>query len=242
MIPVPPPAPPAPACVAREESNSNNVPDEALHRHKVEETVAKLYEWGGISRDPVLVVSVPVQHVLQSGPMCGLVALSMASSAHGQTAIDAANLLAVAKNLGFTNHGEIFSVEFMQSLAQSVLPNVEVTIVTHELSDPQFIAQHVAAGDVFLVPYDSDRNFAPACLQGHKAHWAIVTGVIISMLSTEQKNQLTILPPGKTSLSLVQSLKCDSLHVLALQGKSQRLGAWPLQDLVSSNGNLVQQE
>lgn len=238
----PPPAPPLPVCVAREEETANNkVPDKVLHQHELEQTVAKLYEWGSISRDPVLVVSVPVEHVLQSGPMCGLVALSMASSAHGQTAIiNATDLLVVAKNLGYTNHGEIFSVGFMQSLAQSVLPNCAVTVVTNELSDPQFIAQHVASGDVFLVPYDSDRNFAPACLQGHKAHWALVTGIIISTTSTELHKQVTMLPPGKTSLSLVQSLACDRLQVLALQGKSRHLSSWPLQDLVASNNNLVQ--
>jgi hypothetical protein len=32
----------------------------------------------------------------------------------------------------------------------------------------------------------------------------------------------------------------DRVHVLALQGKSRHLGAWPLRDLVQSNENLRQ--
>ena len=27
-----------------------------------------------------------------------------------------------------------------------------------------------------LVPYDNDRNFEPILQNGHKAHWAIITG------------------------------------------------------------------
>ena len=38
------------------------------------------------------------------------------------------------------------------------------------------IVQHILLGHPILVPYDNDRNFEPCLRNGHKAHWAILTG------------------------------------------------------------------
>jgi hypothetical protein len=96
-----------------------------------------------------------------------------------------------------------------------------------------------------LYSYDSDRNFAPACLQGHKAHWAVITGVLVpndQMISESSETPVVNLLPSQSSASLLQSLVHPDthLHVIALQGKSRHLCAWPLHDLVVSNKNLIE--
>ena len=35
----------------------------------------------------------------------------------------------------------------------------------------------LARGDVLLVPYDPDKNYVPVLKKGHKAHWALITGL-----------------------------------------------------------------
>ncbi|GLV43334.1 uncharacterized protein CBL_03877 [Carabus blaptoides fortunei] len=60
---------------------------------------------------------------------------------------------------------------------------------------------------ILLVPYDADANHSPCNKDGHKAHWALISGIIIS----------------------------DDTYVIARQGKSRYLGIWPLEELAKSN-------
>jgi hypothetical protein len=46
--------------------------------------------------------------------------------------------------------------------------------------------------------------------------------------------------PGSDALSTIKSYLPAKIHVLALQGKSRYLSAWPHAELVASNKNLMQ--
>lgn len=60
--------------------------------------------------------------------------------------------------------------------------------------------------------YDSSKNFSPCNENGHKAHWAAVTGCIECVDNT--------------------------FYVLARQGKSRHIGIWELGVLAQSNMQL----
>ena len=42
----------------------------------------------------------------------------------------------------------------------------------------------LARGDLLLVPYDPDKNYVPVLKKGHKAHWALVTGELLTLSHT----------------------------------------------------------
>ncbi|XP_059471138.1 actin maturation protease [Neocloeon triangulifer] len=243
--PVPPPPPPSlPNFGNAEESKSPEIEIES-HEAVVQKLVKKLCDWGSLGGSAALVISRHVQHIPQIGPKCGIVALNMALSVFLQQPITVDEILNVARERKYTNHGEMFCAENLKKLATHFLPNNEVqSLHSGHLRNQEFIAETLAAGDLLLVPYDSSRNFSPECLKGHKAHWAIITGIIIPISQPSSNPPLPAyknLPPGPEALQEVKKyLPVSCLHVLALQGKSRHLSAWPLTDLVTSNENLVQ--
>ncbi|KAK7788333.1 hypothetical protein R5R35_013965 [Gryllus longicercus] len=178
----------------------------------------RLWNDEGTPRPPTIACYCYIQPVLQDGPKCGLVALSMASSCTSQP-LSVEYLLQEARNRGFTNHGEMFSVDNMASLAREVLGShcKEVEVLPEGLrQDSDYVLHHLMLGSLLLIPYDADANHAPCCRRGHKAHWALVVGVIISAL------------PSHTPF------------LLARQGKSRHLALWSYEDLRISNENLVE--
>ncbi|XP_063231546.1 actin maturation protease isoform X2 [Bacillus rossius redtenbacheri] len=154
-----------------------------------------------------------IEPVLQDGPKCGLVALSMASSCTAHP-LPVDRLLREARLRGFTNHGEMFSADDMASLARDLLrPCREVEVLRQGLDDREYVVRCVSRGGVLLVPYDADANHSPCCRRGHKAHWAVVSGILVSQR------------------------RC---HLVARQGKSRHLAVWPYEDLRLSNLNLFE--
>lgn len=176
--------------------------------------------WGqeGTQEPPTIACYRFIEPILQEGPKCGLVALSMASSCTIQP-LSVEYLLQEARSRRFTNHGEMFSVENMASLAHDVLgPHCrEIEVLTDGLSQNNgYVLHSLLLGSLLLVPYDADANHTPCCRRGHKAHWALVVGVIIS------------------------ALPARSIYLLARQGKSRHLALWSYEDLRISNENLVE--
>ncbi|XP_063231549.1 actin maturation protease isoform X4 [Bacillus rossius redtenbacheri] len=96
-----------------------------------------------------------IEPVLQDGPKCGLVALSMASSCTAHP-LPVDRLLREARLRGFTNHGEMFSADDMASLARDLLrPCREVEVLRQGLDDREYVVRCVSRGGVLLVPYPS---------------------------------------------------------------------------------------
>ncbi|XP_073816375.1 actin maturation protease [Musca autumnalis] len=72
----------------------------------------------------------------------------------------------------------------------------------------------VQQGACLFVPYDPDFNHSPCLKSGHKAHWALIIGYLI----TDK----------------------DEFYVIARHGKAKNLAVWSLQSLSDSNANLIE--
>lgn len=110
---------------------------------------------------------------------CGLVALAMASQEYTKP-VSVSQLLAEARVRGFTQHGEMYSVDFMGTLAAEYLPDHRPDILVDLQQCPDTLTHALAHGAMVLIPYDSDFNHAPCLKKGHKAHWALLVGLISS--------------------------------------------------------------
>uniref|UniRef100_A0A336LBH6 Actin maturation protease n=1 Tax=Culicoides sonorensis TaxID=179676 RepID=A0A336LBH6_CULSO len=117
--------------------------------------------------------------IIQEGPTCGLVALSMLFN----NQIQAQALLEQAKSNNFTNNGEMFSAANLHTLLRLNInhltnhENAETYLYTG-LLDSDKIKTELECGSILLVPYDADVTHAPAELNGHKAHWALIIGYL----------------------------------------------------------------
>eukprot|EP00118_Oscarella_pearsei_P011118 m.72221 g.72221 ORF g.72221 m.72221 type:complete len:166 (+) comp35788_c0_seq2:166-663(+) len=124
--------------------------------------------------------------IIQEGPTCGIVALCSACqslSANPQERpsksskfTDSSNcleLLQLARELGYTRHGEMFSVYHLSDLAAKYF-RCKAEIVSCPLRDPKKLIEEMLCGKIYLIPYDKDKNNEPCLMGGHKAHWAIL--------------------------------------------------------------------
>lgn len=110
---------------------------------------------------------------------CGLVALAIISQTYSQP-VSVSQLLAEARVRGFTQYGEVYSVDFMSTLAAEYLPEHRPEIIVDDQNSIDTISQALINGTVILAPYDADFNHAPCLKRGHKAHWALLVGIISS--------------------------------------------------------------
>ncbi|XP_075983269.1 actin maturation protease [Anticarsia gemmatalis] len=159
------------------------------------------------------------ESILQIGPTCGLVALSML--VNGEATPD--ELLSIAKLQGFTSNGEMFSCKQMAKLAEKAHSLAEIDNVRCLLKQGGLFStdtvERLLNGAILLVPYDADCNHSPCLRNGHTAHWALVCGIIIV------ENTGIELDP-------------KNIYVLCKHGKSKYLALWNLSDLAKSNNNL----
>ncbi|KAK3855942.1 hypothetical protein Pcinc_037682 [Petrolisthes cinctipes] len=140
---------------------------------------ANAKDWGFLEEDvDTLSIYTQLRPVIQQGPQCGLVALSMASQVFPDT-IDVSSLLEAARGQGFTSHGEMFSCDAMAKLAEEVITGVEASVRRDVLSCSSTFTNILMQGDLILVPYDAERNYMPGLRGGHKAHWGVVCGCLI---------------------------------------------------------------
>lgn len=163
------------------------------------------------------------ESIMQIGPTCGLVALSMA--VNGEASPD--ELLSIAKLKGYTSNGEMFSCKNMVKLTEKAFSLAEIEGVSCTLKKGGLYSsetiERLLSGAVLLVPYDADCNHSPCLKNGHTAHWAIVCGIII------------VNHPGEDYIS-----DQKNIYVLCRHGKSKYLSAWNLYDLAQSNNNLYE--
>lgn len=145
---------------------------------------------------------------LQDGPQCGLVALAIYLGHPSTDSVQ--SLLKRAKIEGFTNNGEMFSVQNMATLAQCYLKPTCVQIYSG-LLDTKEIREVLLNSGNLLVPYDTDKDNSPGLLNGLKAHWAIICGAV----ETE-----------------------NDFYVIARHGKAKNVAIWKLADLSASNAQL----
>jgi actin maturation protease len=170
---------------------------------------------------------------LQLGPNCGLVALRCAAEylfdGNSECAGDVDTLLARAKELGYTKHGEMFSSVQLAALAGDVYASKKLSARVlgfcsieqeNERENEQSFEAVVRScvverSEPILIAYDAAGNHSPCEAGGHRAHWALVIG-FIAMANKDRRR-----------------------YVVALHGKSLRVAVWRLGALAQSNAQLA---
>lgn len=92
----------------------------------------------------------PLQSYLQNGPQCGLVALAMLMGNPFEEMVN--KIFDYAKKMEFTINGEIFSANFMSSLAEEFLMNRNIELFSGSLNEAK-IKEFLLSGGYMLVPY-----------------------------------------------------------------------------------------
>lgn len=143
-----------------------------------------------------------VTPVLQKGPMCGLVALTMAAQLVNEKkepllSSDLSHpeeILKFAMGRGLTKQGEMFSTDAMEDV---IVHHLHLRPRTSHVDLPDVLRDLLTAaiaseGSVILIPYDADRNHTPCLAQGHSAHWCLLVGLCI-IFDPPQKGEVDIL-------------------------------------------------
>lgn len=193
-----------------------------------------------------LLINKYVPSLIQDGPQCGLVALWMAAQLLRQSrniAMEAVVETALAK--GYTAQGEMFSAEDMALLAQEVCGcRAELLRGGMSGANTPCILEHLAKGQPVLIPYDEDFNHEPCQRSGHRAHWAVASGVVLGVttgsvgsngLQPDATLPWVSIPRQEYKFPTWCSGDVKEVYVLAKQGKSLRYQLWNLQTVAASN-------
>ncbi|XP_029373173.1 actin maturation protease [Echeneis naucrates] len=254
--PPPPPPPPAPG--------PPPPPHASGHQKKLYQTIAS-------SRSPVegdhtearllltqrgssfrkdwqwILVNTYVPSLIQDGPQCGLVALWMAAQLRRpQLSTQVEAVVQTALRRGYTAQGEMFSAKNMTLLAEEVF-GCKAELLSGGLYGNNAVAiiTHLWRKQPVLIPYDEDYNHEPCQRGGHRAHWAVASGVLLSLDQgsiNEHHHQpdpslpWLHLPIDTSSPCPVNKLK--EVYILAKQGKSLRYQLWSLDSVAQSNEQL----
>ncbi|KAL4647363.1 hypothetical protein GN956_G7919 [Arapaima gigas] len=187
-----------------------------------------------------------VPSLIQDGPQCGLVALWMASQLLKSPAeLSMERIVNVAVKRGYTAQGEIFSARDMAALAEETC-GCRAVQLTGGMNGANIhpIIKHLASGKPILIPYDEDFNHEPCQRRGHRAHWAVASGILLGLqegcLKKEEFQPDPVLPwlllPGNSPSYPMEGIQ--EAFVLAKQGKSLRYQLWALEKLAESNAQL----
>ncbi|XP_068601191.1 actin maturation protease [Brachionichthys hirsutus] len=196
-----------------------------------------------------ILVNEYVPSLIQDGPQCGLVALWM--SAHlrqPQLNIDMESVVQTAVSRGYTAQGEMFSADNMARLAEEVC-GCEAELLSGGLTghNAAAIITQLWGREPVLIPYDKDFNHEPCQDSGHRAHWAVASGVLLGLERGSLSKEHAVPDPLLPWLSLAADGSCPcpagssgvkDVYILAKQGKSLRYQLWALDSVAQSNGQL----
>lgn len=238
-VPTPPPAPPPPAFPPASSLGATGkfIPLAEEVKYLVEPLCSRAKEQGSA----VFTLVHAVEPVIQQGPMCGLVALSIASLLLTGKPHSPEQLLSKARKKGYSNNGEIFSAQHLLDLATSELQCKGSLVHTTTVTSGDILTS-IAQRRALVVPYDADKDHSPCLAQGHRAHWCTLVGFAVTSLPppTVAPGTHVELSPADLEMKLLQDLGKDQVYVFARQGKSRHLGLWGLPALLESNANLVE--
>ncbi|XP_072557078.1 actin maturation protease isoform X1 [Paramormyrops kingsleyae] len=191
-----------------------------------------------------------VPSLIQDGPQCGLVALWMAAQLLQPSAdLSMENIVKTAMNQGYTAQGEIFSAHHMALLAEEVI-GCWAERLTGGMGGANFchILKHLADGQPILIPYDEDFNHEPCRRSGHRAHWAVASGVLLGLTHGSLNSEDFCADPALPWLLLPRhgcsgpTAGVQDAFIFAKQGKSLRYQLWSLELLTQSNAQLKEMD
>ncbi|CAJ0589868.1 unnamed protein product [Cylicocyclus nassatus] len=197
-----------------------------LVRSRIEEVLSRHADLDSTSLPGGYLRISALDPIAQSGPQCGLVALSMASRLLHLKSIEIIEIFEKARKLGISAQGEIFSASWLCELSRALWP---VYAEVLPFPEPNELVQLLMNGCALLIPYDCDKNHEPALRNGHGAHWALLVGFLIV------KADMTSLQPATSDTKVVDT---NNLYVFAYHGKSRYMGLWSYTDLQRSSKQL----
>ncbi|XP_039986101.1 UPF0692 protein C19orf54 homolog [Xiphias gladius] len=246
--PPPPPPPPPPASAHKKKLYqtiaSSRSPVEGDHTEarlllsQRDSSFRKDLQW--------ILANIYVPSLIQDGPQCGLVALWMA--AHLRQSIDMETVVQTALSRGYTTQGEMFSANNMALLAEEVC-GCKAELLSGGLSgnNAAAIITHLWGRQPVLIPYDEDYNHEPCQRSGHRAHWAVASGVLLGLdqgsvseqcLQSDPSLPWLYLPSHSSFPCPVSGTGLREVYILAKQGKSLRYQLWRLDSVAQSNEQL----
>ncbi|EJD73827.1 hypothetical protein LOAG_18775 [Loa loa] len=167
-----------------------------------------------------------VEPILQNGPQCGLVAVQMVAQAYGLPIRSVDEIFRYAKQKGYTNHGEVFSANWLADIVVSLWPVLDVAV--ENVPSTARMEQLIQKNALLLIPYDCDKNHQPSNRGGRSAHWCLIIGFLcpVKELKTVAWN------------AAITHTCSKATHVFCIHGKSRHLAVWNYSQLVASNFNL----
>ena len=177
--------------------------------------------------------------------MCGLVALSIA------TQIDVLTLLSEAKGMKMTSFGEMFSAQWMCHLinqSQSLNKFRATVTNTRDHLTWRKLTEYFKRKCFILIAYDLGEDMKIGFRKGHKAHWVLLVGFMLT------KDYAEVTSSGNADWLAGENLKFSSngpekmemecaegaKFVLGFHGKSRRMCIYNLEELVESNQQLLE--
>ncbi|XP_054901401.1 actin maturation protease isoform X2 [Poeciliopsis prolifica] len=207
----------------------------------------KLYQTIASSRSPVEGDHTEACLLLrQRESWCGLVALWMAAHLRQpQLSVAMETVVQTAVRRGYTAQGEMFSARDMALLAEELCV-CKAELLSGGLSgrNSAAVIKHLWSGQPVLIPYDEDFNHEPCQRQGYRAHWAVASGVLLSLNQESVNDEYAQPDPSLPWLYVSKGghLPCPTtsteVYILAKQGKSLRYQLWSLDSVAQSNGQL----
>ncbi|KAL7870419.1 hypothetical protein SRHO_G00079160 [Serrasalmus rhombeus] len=260
LPPPPPPPPPAPAVALAPSVSSKKKLYQAIAEGKVpvegdfEEARLLLTKRESSFRKDLqwVLCNKYVPSLIQDGPKCGLVALWMA--AHLLKPVKTTSVekvLQTALEKGYTAQGEMFSAGDMALLAEEVC-GCRVQKLSGGMigGNAALVLKHLTEGRPILIPYDEDFNHEPCLRQGHKAHWAVASGVLLGLVQGSVTRKMFPTDPTLPWLHLSEGSApaelpldaAEEVYILAKQGKSLRYQLWKLETVAQSNAQLKEMD
>lgn len=183
-----------------------------------------------------------VPPVIQKGPMCGLVGITMATQLLQQQqqrkeesfhipSSDSHHpecILEYATRHGLTYQGEMFSSEGMKQILEAHL-SLRAEVINTSANMPnsalQVLNGVLSTNSTVLVPYDADRNHSPCLAQGHQAHWCVLVGVCLMFASEDEEVEGLTMKPTKLLKCCSLTASADNNHYVVSQSSRKEFAS-----------------
>ena len=147
-------------------------------------------------------------------------------------------------DLGFTQFGEMFSANWMTQLVNNYELDSRFTAETFETTKMSWsLVQHcLNDGGFLLVPYDLGTDMKIGFVNGTRAHWVLIVGI----MSTNDDDALSAQPDEceqilKYSHNGPKFVNEGNLkYLLGFHGKTRRMCLYGWDELITSNMQLHQ--
>ena len=127
----------------------------------------------------VVVINTETPPRLQVGPQCGVLAVLAGVAALGITGLTLDLVMQEARSAGLSKQGELFSAESAALLAALVGGRAGRVEAAARLADTAWLLSTLSTPGIILVPYDCGPDSAVVLASGERAHWGVVTGMLV---------------------------------------------------------------